>query len=171
LAHLIVSNTNGRHRVGKSPHIVLHELHPIILHVLAGVTKRLPILFPLLYGVLKGPGEVGEIFFVGLNGLLGAFEFGVNAIEVLALHQGALGSVGIDPHAVGFVLLPSLVDVGLLGIFCLELLLDRGLDGSFEMRLAGEECGTLRLEISVNLFGEVAVVSSLFVCLESNGIK
>jgi hypothetical protein len=39
------------------------------------------------------------------------------------------------------------------------------------MRLAGEEGGALGLEISVDLFGKVAVVSSLFVCLESNGIK
>ena len=170
-AHLIVSNTHGRHRVSISPHIVLHKLHPIVLHILAGVTKCFPILFPFLYSILEGSGEVGEVFFVGLDGLLGALELGVNTIEVFALHQGALGSVGVDPHAVGFVLLPSLIDVGLLCIFCLELFLDRGLDGAFEMRLAGEEGGALRLEICVNLFGNVAVVSSLLVCLKSNGIK
>jgi len=86
LAHLIVSNTNGRHRIGISPHIVLHKFHPIVLHILTGVTKRFPILFPLLYSILESPGEVGEIFFVGLNGLLSALELGVNTIEVFALH-------------------------------------------------------------------------------------
>jgi len=39
------------------------------------------------------------------------------------------------------------------------------------MRLAGEEGGALCLEISVNLFGKVSVVSSLLVCLKSNGIE
>ena len=87
------------------------------------------------------------------------------------MHQCALGSVGVDPHAVGFIFLPSLVDVGFLGIFCLELFLDRGLDGAFEMSLTGEEGGALRLEIGVNLFGKVAVVSSLLICLKPNGIK
>jgi len=102
---------------------------------------------------------------------LGTFKLGVNAIKIFTLHQGTLGSVGIDPHAVGLVLLTSLVDIGFLGIFCLELLLDRGLNRTLEMGLAGEEGGTLGLEISVNLFGKVVVVPSLLVCLESNGIK
>jgi len=61
--------------------------------------------------------------------------------------------------------------VGFLGTFCLELFLDRGLDSALEMRLAGEEGGAWRLELCVNLFGEVDVMSSLLVCLESNGIK
>jgi len=39
------------------------------------------------------------------------------------------------------------------------------------MGLAGEEGGALCLEISVDLFGNVAVVSSLLVCLKSNGIE
>ena len=39
------------------------------------------------------------------------------------------------------------------------------------MSLAGEEGGTLGLEVGANLFGKVAVVSSLLVCLESDGIK
>jgi len=128
-------------------------------------------LLPLLHSVPEGPGEVCEIFFIGLNSLLGALELGVNAIEVFTLHQGALGSVGIDPHAVGLILLPSLVDVGFLGIFGLELFLDRGLEGTLEMGLAGEEDGTLSLEISVNLFGKVGVERSLLVRLESNGIE
>ena len=128
-------------------------------------------MLPLLHSFLKGSGEVGEILFVGLDGLLGTFELRVNTIKVLALHQGTLGSIGIDPHAVGFVLLASLVNVGLLGLFCLVLLLDRGLDGTLEVSLAGEEGGTLSLEIGVNLLGKVCVEPSLLVRLESNCIK
>ena len=82
-----------------------------------------------------------------------------------------MGSVGIDPDAVGLVLLSGLVNVGFLGIFRLELFLDRGLEGTLEMCLAGEEGGTLSLEISVNLFGKVGVEGSLLVRLESNGIE
>lgn len=102
---------------------------------------------------------------------MGTFELGVNAIEVFALHQGALCSVGIDPHAVGFVLLPSFIDIGFLGSFCLELFLDRGLDGTLEMGLAGEEGGALSLKIGVNLFGKVSMEPSLLVRFESNGIE
>jgi len=58
-----------------------------------------------------------------------------------------------------------------LGIFCLELFLDRGLDGALETRLASEESGTLSFEISANSFSKVAMEPSLLVCLESNGIE
>jgi hypothetical protein len=104
---------------------------------------------------MKSSGEVGEVFFIVLDSLLSSFELGSNAIEVPALHQGTLRSVGIDPHAVGFVLLPGLVYVGFLRIFGLVLFFDHSLDATLELSLAGEEGRTLSLEIGVNLFGEV----------------
>jgi hypothetical protein len=61
--------------------------------------------------------------------------------------------------------------VRFLCIFRFELFLDRGLDGALEMRLVGEESGTLSFEIAVNSFGEVRVESALFVCLELNGVE
>lgn len=112
-------------------------------------------MFPLLNGILKSSGEVGKVFFIGLNSLLSTFEFGGDTIKVLALHQGALCGVGINPDAVGFILFPGLVYVGFLSIFGFELFLDRSLDGALEMSLPAKEGRTLSLEISVNLFGKV----------------
>lgn len=87
--------------------------------------------------------------------LLRTFEFKGNALEILALDEGALSSIGVNAEAILLVFLPSLVDVAFLCLFCFELFLDRTLINFAMLGLTGDERGDGIFELVANLLGEL----------------
>ena len=93
-----------------------------------------------------------------MDRLLGTFEFDGNALEILALDEGALRSVGINAETILLVFLASLVDVSFLRLLCLELFLDRSLIYFTMLSLTGDERGDGVFELVANLLDRKSVV-------------
>ena len=169
--HLVVGNANSRHRIRICPQIVLHELDPLLLHVLAAVTKGFPTLLPLHHRILESASEVGVVALVRLDSLLSALELQVHLLQVAALYERALRGVRIDPHTVRFVLLACPSDVAFLGLLVLEFLLDRGLDPAFVLLLLLEECSRRSLEVILDCLRNDKVGLCLLFRLLFEGIQ
>lgn len=153
------------------PHVVFHELHPRLLEILTQITKRLPILLPLLCRVLHRLCKVGEIAFVCLYRLLCALQLQVDFLEIFPLDKGRLGGVGVDAHTIRLILFARFVDVGLLLLFGLELLLDASLEHLLVVQLPRVELCRPCLKICANLLSKGKVKPGLSVCLSPDGIQ
>ena len=169
--HLVVRNANSRHRIRICPQIVLHELDPLLLHVLAAVTKGFPTLLPLHHRILESASEVGVVALVRLDSLLSALELQVHLLQVAALYERALRGVRIDPHTVRFVLLACPSDVTLLGLLVLKFLLNRRLDTALVLLLLLEERRRRALEISLDSLCDDEVGLRLLFRLLFEGIQ
>jgi hypothetical protein len=103
--------------------------------------------------------------------LLRSFEFDGNALEILALHEGALGSVGVNAETILLVFLASLVDVAFLRLLCLELFLDRSLIYFTMLSLTGNERGDGVFELVANLLSELQMKGGLLVRLLAKSVE
>lgn len=106
-----------------------------------------------------------------MYGLLSTLKFKLNLVEIFALHEGALGSVGVDLYAICFVLLAGFVDVPFLCLFGLELLLDSCLIGALVVELLVEEDTGLTFQICFELLCDVEMEARLPLCLNTKGVQ
>ena len=106
-----------------------------------------------------------------MDGLLRTFEFDGNALEILALDEGALRSVGVNAETILLVFLAGLVDVALLRLFCFELFLDRSLINFTMLGLTCDERGDGVFELVANLLSELQMEGGLLVCLQAEGVE
>jgi hypothetical protein len=83
------------------------------------------------------------------------FEFDGDALEVLALDEGALGSVGVNAEAILLIFFPSVVDVALLHLLCSELFLERTLIEFMMLGLTCDKCSGGVFELVANLLGKL----------------
>lgn len=153
--HLVIRHANDGDGIGVGPDIVFCELHALLLEILAAIAELFPLLLPFGDGILERTCKVGEFAFVGVDCLLRTFKFKGDALEVLALDEGALGSVGVNAETILLVFLPSLVDVAFLCLFCFELFLDRSLITFAMLGLTGDERGSGVFELVADLLGEL----------------
>lgn len=149
--YLVIGNTDNRNGIRINPDIILCEIHALVLEVLTAVAELLPLLLPLGDGIVQSTRKVGVFTLVGMDCLLCAFEFGRDALEILALDKGTLGRVGVDAETILLIFLAGLVNVSFLGLLRLELLLDCGLIALTMLGLAGDKGGDRVFEITANL--------------------
>jgi hypothetical protein len=103
--------------------------------------------------------------------LLRTFEFDGDTLEVLALDEGALGSVGVNAETILLIFFSSLVDVALLCLLCFELFLDRTLINFTMLGLTCDERGGGVFELVANLLGELQMKRGLLVRLQAKGVE
>lgn len=106
-----------------------------------------------------------------MDRLLGTFEFDGDALEILALDEGALRSIGVNAETILFVLLAGLVDVAFLRLLCLELLLDHSLISFTMLSLTGDERGYGVFEFVANLLCKLQMEGGLFVRLLAKSVE
>jgi len=168
--YLVIGNADNRNGIRINPDIILCEIHALVLEVLTAVAELPPLLLPLGDGIVQSACKVGIFTLVGMDCLLCAFEFGRDALEILALDKGTLGRVSVDAETILLVFLAGLVDVGFLGLFRLELLLDCGLIALTMLGLASDKGGDGNFEFISNLMCELDVEGGLLFCLLSQRI-
>lgn len=170
-AHLIVGHADSRYSIRVRPEVVLDELEPIVLEVLAAVAERLPVDLPLADRVRERARKVRKVALVRLHGLLGALELEGHLLELLALHERRLRGERVDPHAVRLVLLARLLDVRLLRLLRLEVLFDHRLERLLVVCLSPAERGNGALEVRANLLRDLEVVAALLVRFEPERVE
>lgn len=106
-----------------------------------------------------------------MDRLLGTFEFDGDALEVFALDEGALRSIGVNAETILFVLLAGLVDVAFLRLLCLKLFLDRSLISFTMLSLTGDERGYGVFEFVANLLCKLQMEGGLFVRLLAKSVE
>ncbi len=106
-----------------------------------------------------------------MDRLLRTFEFDGNALEILALDEGALGGVGVDAETILLVFLASLVDVAFLRLLCLELFLDRSLITFTMLGLTSDERGGGVFELVADLLSELQMEGGLLVRLLAESVE
>jgi hypothetical protein len=169
--YLVIRNTDGRNGIGINPDIILREIHALILKVLTAVAELLPLLLPLGDGIVQSTRKVGVFTLVGMDRLLCTFEFGRDALEILALDKGTLSSVSVDAETILFVFLAGLVDMSLLCLLRLELLLDCSLIDFSMLGLTSDKDGEWIFEFVADLLRELHVEGRLLFCLLSQCIE
>jgi hypothetical protein len=169
--YLVIRNTDSRNGIGINPDIILREFHALILKVLTAVAELPPLLLPLGDGILQGTRKVGVFTLVGMDRLLCTFEFDGDALEILSLDKGTLGSVSIDAETILLVFLAGLVNVSLLRLLRLELLLDCSLIDFSMLGLTSNKDGDGIFEFVADLLCELYVESRLLLCLLSQCVE
>ena len=130
-----------------------------------------PVVLPLVDRFLQGACKVGVFTFVRLDRLLRTFKFDSNALEILALDKGTLGSVSVDTEAILLVFFASLVDMRLLRLLRLKLLLDGGLKRSTMLCLTADKGGDSVFKLISDLLRKLRVEARLLLRLFSQRIE
>lgn len=169
--YLVIRNTDSRNGIGINPDIILCEIHALILKVLTAVAELLPLLLPLGDGIVQSTRKVGVFTLVGMDRLLCTFEFDRDALEILALDKGTLGSVSVDAETILLVFLAGLVDMSLLCLLRLELLLDRSLIDFSMLGLTSNKDGEGIFEFIADLQCKLHVEGRLLFCLLSQCVE
>jgi hypothetical protein len=165
--YLVIGNTDGRNSIGINPDVVLGEIHALVLKILTAVAELSPLLLPLGDGILQSTRKVGIFTFVGMDGLLCAFEFDRDALEILALDKGTLSSISVDAETILLVFLAGLVNMGLLDLLRFELLFDCRLIDFSMLGLTSDKDGEGIFEFISDLLRKLHVEGCLLVCLLS----
>ena len=106
-----------------------------------------------------------------MNRLLRTFEFDGDTLEVLALDEGTLGSVGVNADTILLIFFPSLVDVALLRLLCFELFLDRTLINFAMLGLTCDERRGGVFKLVANLLGKLQMETRLLIRLQAKGVE
>ena len=106
-----------------------------------------------------------------MDGLLGAFKFYSDALEILTLDKGTLGGISIYAKTILLVFLASLADMIFLRLLRFKLFLDRGLKTLSMMGLTSDKGGDGIFEFIPDLLRKMEMETGFLVCLLSKGIE